>query len=145
MEKKRKHKTSIMERRKEVLEGLRSLGGKIYDQMDKGNFPSIDMPSRSTDNIAYDEQVRQFILGDRRVRRSARNIRHVKPFTQLVWAALFSNELSSQRKTSTLRDVYYSAQAYEMTFKDQQESNNIVTDLETILGFSREDFSIFPE
>jgi DNA topoisomerase-6 subunit A len=32
-----------------------------------------------------------------------------------------------------------------MTFKDQQESNNIITDLETILGFSREDFNIFPE
>jgi DNA topoisomerase-6 subunit A len=58
---------------------------------------------------------------------------------------MFSNELSGQRKTSTLRDVYYSAQAYEMTFKDQQESNNIITDLETVLGFSREDFNIFPE
>jgi len=69
----------------------------------------------------------------------------VKPFTQLTWAAEFSHELTSQRKTSTLRDVYYSAQAYEMTFKDQQESNNIVTDLETVLGFSREDFNIFPE
>jgi DNA topoisomerase-6 subunit A len=141
----KKHKSSILERKKEVLDGLENLGSRIYDQMDRGNFPSIDMPSRSTDNIAYDEKLRQFILGDRRVRRSARNIRHVKPFTQLVWAALFSNELSSQRKTSTLRDVYYSAQAYEMTFKDQQESNNIVTDLETILGFSREDFNIFPE
>jgi DNA topoisomerase-6 subunit A len=142
---KKKHKSSIMERRKEVLTSLGNLGDKIYDQMDKGSFPSIDMPSRSTDNIMYDQLLRQFILGDRRVRRSTRNIRHVKPFTQLVWAALFSNELSSQRKTSTLRDVYYSAQAYEMTFKDQQESNNIITDLETILGFSREDFSIFPE
>src|SRR5271157_4399223 len=141
----KKHKSSILERRKEVLSGLEDLGSKIYNQIDQGNFPALDMPSRSTDNIAYDELVRQFVLGDRRVRRSARNIRHVKPFTQLVWAALFSNELSSQRKTSTLRDVYYSAQAYEMTFKDQQESNNIITDLETILGFSREDFNIFPE
>ncbi len=142
---KKKHKSSMMERRKEILTGLSNLGARVYDQMDQGSFPLIDIPSRSTDNIMYDEMLRQFILGDRRVRRSARNIRHVKPFTQLVWAALFSNELSSQRKTSTLRDVYYSAQAYEMTFKDQQESNNIVTDLETILGFSREDFSIFPE
>ncbi len=141
----KKHKSSILERRKEVLESLSGLGGKIYDQLDSGSFPSITMPSRSTENIYYDPQVRQFILGDRKVKRSARNIRHVKPFTQLTWAALFSNELTSQRKTSTLRDVYYSAQAYEMTFKDQQESNNIVTDLETILGFSREDFSIFPE
>jgi DNA topoisomerase-6 subunit A len=141
----KKHRISVSEKKKEVLAGLETLGGIIYDQLDKSVFPSIDMPSRSTDNIMYDEKLRQFILGDRRVRRSARNISHLKPFTQLVWAALFSNELSSQRKTSTLRDVYYSAQAYEMTFKDQQESNNIITDLETVLGFSREDFNIFPE
>jgi len=141
----KKHKSSITERKKEVLSGLENLGVKIYDQLDSGYFPSVEMPSRSTENIHYDPQLRQFILGDRKVRRSARNIRHVKPFTQLTWAAEFSHELASQRKTSTLRDVYYSAQAYEMTFKDQQESNNIVTDLETILGFSREDFNIFPE
>ena len=141
----KKHKFSISERKKEVLASLEKLGIDIYDQLDGSNFPAIDMPSRSTDNIMYDEDLRQFILGGKRVHRSARNISHIKPFTQLVWAALFSNELSSQRKTSTLRDVYYSAQAYEMTFKDQQESNNIITDLETVLGFSREDFNIFPE
>lgn len=142
---KTKTKGSILERKKEVLESLTGLGGDIYGQMESGRFPSILMPSRSTENINYDPELRQFILGERKVKRSARNIRHVKPFTQLTWAALFSNELASQRKTSTLRDVYYSAQAYEMTFKDQQESNNIITDLETILGFSREDFNIFPE
>ena len=32
-----------------------------------------------------------------------------------------------------------------MTFNDQQESNNIITDLETLTGFAREDFHIFPE
>ncbi|MCL6577907.1 MAG: DNA topoisomerase IV subunit A [Candidatus Bathyarchaeota archaeon] len=135
----------MIEKRKEVLASLESLGLKIYDKLDNGYFPSIEMPSRSTENIYYDPQVRQFILGDRKVRRSARNIRHLKPFTQLTWAATFSHELTSQRKTSTLRDVYYSAQAYEMTFTDQQESNNIITDLETVLGLSREDFNIFPE
>jgi DNA topoisomerase-6 subunit A len=145
MEKRKKRRISILERRKEVLSSLGKLGENVYNQLDQGFFPSVDMPSRSTENITYDAQVRQFILGDKKVRRSARNIRHVKPFTQLIWGAMFSNELSSQRKTSTLRDVYYSAQAYEMTFKDQQESNNIITDLETVLGFSREDFNIFPE
>jgi DNA topoisomerase-6 subunit A len=135
----------MMEKRKEVLASLEKLGLKTYEQLDSGYFPSITMPSRSTENIHYDPQIRQYILGDRTVRRSTRNIRHLKPFTQLIWAALFSHELTSQRKTSTLRDVYYSAQAYEMTFTDQEESNNIVTDLETVLGFSREDFSIFPE
>ncbi len=139
------NKTKIVEKRQEVINTLKMFGATIYDQLEKGVFPTINMPSRSTDNINYDPKTRQYILGEKVVSRSARNIRHVKPFTQLTWAALFSNELTMQRKTSTLRDVYYSAQAYEMTFTDQQESNNIITDLETITGFSREDFSIFPE
>lgn len=139
------NKTKIVEKRQEVINTLKIFGAKIYDQLEQGVFPTINMPSRSTDNINYDPKTRQYILGEKVVSRSARNIRHVKPFTQLAWAAMFSHELTTQRKTSTLRDVYYSAQAYEMTFTDQQESNNIITDLETITGFSREDFSIFPE
>ena len=124
----------MVEKKKEIIASLENLGTKTYEQLDTGYFPWVEMPSRSIENINYDPKLRQYILGDRKVRRSSRNIRHVKPFTQLVWAALFSHELTSQRKTSTLRDVYYSAQAYEMTFKDQQESNNIVTDLENCFG-----------
>ena len=138
-------KAKILERQNEVINSLHEFGSKIYSQLDQGVFPTIEMPSRGTDNITYDPTLRQYILGERNVSRSARNIRHIKPFTQLAWAAMFSNELTTQRKTSTLRDVYYSAQAYEMTFTDQQESNNIITDLETLTGFAREDFHIFPE
>ena len=141
----KKDNSKIGKKKNEIINGLRSLGTSIYNQMDGGVFPSVTMPSRSTENIDYDPKLRQYILGEKSVSRSARNIRHVKPFTHLAWAALFSNELTTHRKTSTLRDVYYSAQAYEMTFKDQQESNNIITDLETVTGFSREDFNIFPE
>ena len=140
-----KTKSSIAEKRKAVLESLEKFGSSLYEQMARGVFPSIEMPSRSIDNIYYHPELRQYVLGEKRVRRTARNIRHIRPFTQLVWAAFFSHELTSQRKTSTLRDVYYSAQAYEMSFKDQQESNAIITDLETVLGWSREDFNIFPE
>lgn len=140
-----KNRTRIVEKKHEVIAGLKALGTDIYNQLDKGVFPTINMPSRSTENINYDPSIRQYVLGEKVVSRSARNIRHVKPFTQLAWAAMFSNELTTKKKTSTLRDVYYSAQAYEMTFTDQQESNNIITDLETITGFSREDFNIFPE
>ena len=136
---------SAKERRREVLKNLRRLGSGLYNQMEKGGFPWIKMPSRSTENIFYSPELRQYILGDKKVRRSARNIRHIRPFTQLVWAGYFASELTKNRKTSTLRDVYYSAQAYDMSFKDQSESNGIITDLETVTGFSREDFKVFPE
>jgi DNA topoisomerase-6 subunit A len=136
---------SAKERRREVLKYLRRFGRGLYNQMEKGVFPRIRMPSRSTENIFYSPELRQYILGDKTVSRSARNIRHIRPFTQLVWVGYFASELTKNRKTSTLRDVYYSAQAYDMSFKDQGESNSIITDLETVTGFSREDFKVFPE
>ncbi|MFQ5758719.1 MAG: DNA topoisomerase IV subunit A [Candidatus Bathyarchaeia archaeon] len=142
---KKKIKSSAAEKRKEVLKRLKRLGVRLYGQMEKETFPWIKMPSRSTKNIFYSPEVRQYILGDKMVRRSSRNIRHIRPLAQLVWAAFFARELAEQRKTSTLRDVYYSAQAYDVPFKDQPESNSIITDLETVMGLSREDFKVFPE
>jgi len=141
----KKIKSAALERKKEVKTSLENFGLNLYEQMEKGVFPSIKMPSRSIENIYYSPELRQYVLGERTVRRSARNIRHIRPFTQLVWAAFFAHELATHRKTSTLRDVYYSAQAYNMAFKDQPESNNILTDLETVSGLAREEFNVFPE
>jgi DNA topoisomerase-6 subunit A len=141
----KKTESRVHERRKEVLKDLKKLGARLYRQMENGKFPSVKMPSRSTDNIYYNPELRQYVLGDRTTRRSARNIRHIRPFTKLVWTGFFARELAKHRKTSTLRDVYYSAQAYEVPFKDQPESNSIITDLETVVGFAREDFNVFPE
>lgn len=143
--KRKQAESRVKERRKEVLTNLKKLGVRLYSQMDKGKFPWVKMPSRSTENIYYSPELRQYILGDKTTQRSARNIRHIRPLTKLVWAGYFAKELAKHRKTSTLRDVYYSAQAYEVPFKDQPESNSIITDLETVVGFAREDFHVFPE
>ncbi|MBS7623327.1 DNA topoisomerase IV subunit A [Candidatus Bathyarchaeota archaeon] len=138
-------KGAIKERKLKVLNSLQEFGAKIYGQIASGDFPSVKMPSRSINNIFYDQKLRQYILGNKSVRRSSRNIRHIRPLTQLVWTGMFVDELTRQSKTSTLRDVFYSAQAYEMSFTDQQESDNLITDLETVIGYSREDFNVFPE
>src|SRR5256712_8319017 len=143
--KKIKSKGVIKERKENVLSAMRDLGGQVYGQLNKKEFPTFRMPSRSIANILYDSKTRQYILGKRTVKRSARNVRHLRPFTQLLWTAMFADELTSQNKTSTLRDVFYSAQAYEMDFRDQAESDNLITDLETVTSFSREDFNVYPE
>ena len=145
MKKTPKKSSRAEERRKVVLSSLRDLGEQLYAQLSHKQWPSVKMPSRSISNINYDKHVRQYVLGNHYVNRSARNIRHVRPLTQLVWTGSFANELATERKTSTLRDVFYSAQAYEMSFTDQAESDDIITDLETVLGHSREDFNVFPE
>lgn len=143
--KQKKTKGIVKEKKEKVLTNLTAFGTRVYDQISRRQFPWIKMPSRSTNNILYDGKVRQYILGQKAVKRSARNIRHLRPLAQLVWTASFADELSHQNKTSTLRDVFYSAQAYEMSFVDQAESDNIITDLETVIGSPREDFNVFPE
>jgi len=138
--------SSLAQRKKEqVLSKLQGFGHQIYGQLAHHQFPLVKMPSRSIQNIIYSQKLRQYILGNRFVKRSARNVAHIRSLTQLVWTAFFVNQLTKEEKTSTLRDVFYSAQAYEMSFVDQQESDNIITDLETAIGFPREDFKVFPE
>jgi len=145
MKKRRVSSISARERRASTMKALGGLGEHLYNQMINGEFPWVRIPSRSTANIHYDEEHRQYVLGDKSVRRSSRNIRHIKPLTRLVWTARFVHSLCDVKKTSTLRDVFYSAQAYDVYFKDQAESDRIITDLESILGYAREDLNVFPE
>jgi len=71
-------KAKVAERKEEVVSCLKRFGTEIYNQLDQGVFPTINMPSRSTENITYDSALRQYILGERVVTRSARNIRHIR-------------------------------------------------------------------
>ena len=133
------------DRKSIVKDQLHEMGVRIYDLLDSGKYPDIEMPSRSVKNIEYDPKLRQYVLGPTSVKRNAKNIKHIRPFTQLVWLASFSKELLSNRKTSTLRDIFYSAQAYNIDFEDQNESDEVITELESILGKAREDFNVYPE
>ncbi|MEE9519847.1 MAG: DNA topoisomerase IV subunit A, partial [bacterium] len=135
------------ERRREATEtSLKQLGALIYDQIQNREFPWIMMQSRSSDNINYDKELRQFILGDRTVRRHSRNVRNIRPFTQFLWTAWFARELVRLRKTSTLREVYYSARGQrDIEFTGQTESDYIITDIEVALNTPRESFNIYPK
>ena len=69
----------------------------------------------------------------------------LRSFTQLIWLAFLANKLVQEKKSSTLRDIYYSSQAFSIDFEDQPESDNIIVDLEAVLARPREDLHIFPE
>jgi len=128
-----------------VLTKLRELGQEIYNQLLSGDFPKISIPSRSTNNIKFDNELRQFVLGDQRITRSAANIKQIRSFTQLMWVAYFASKLVKEGKSSTLRDLYYHSLNYGVKFRGQKESDDTVTDLESILEVPREAFNIFPK
>ena len=136
---------STKEKQRSLIELLKKHGAKIYEELDNGEFPKFSIPSRSVSNIVYDQKLRQYILGNNSAIRSAKNSSQLRSFTQLVWLAFFANRLTQEKKSSTLRDVYYSSQAFEIDFEDQGESDNIIVDLEAVLARPREDFHVFPE
>ena len=137
--------TGAMKKQLSVLGALKSHGTKIYDDLNSGKFPQFSIPSRSVNNIVYDKKHRQYILGNNSALRSAKNSSQLRSFTQLMWLAFFANRLTHEKKSSTLRDVYYSSQAFAIDFDSQSESDNIIVDLEAITAKPREDFHIFPE
>ena len=138
-------KTTAEARKDKVEKALKGLGENVYADLDGGRFPALTFASRSVRNIVYDKKLQQFILGSGSVRRSAGNIKHIRPFTQLVWLAYFAKKLVEEKRTSTLRDVYYSAQAFNVEFMDQAESDELITDLEVLLESAREEFNVYPE
>jgi len=138
-------KSSQTSKKEELKATLKEIGKKVYSDLDQKKFPEVAFPSRSVRNIVYDNKLKQYILGQNTVTRSAGNIKHIRPFTQLFWLAYFANKLVSESKTSTLRDVFYSSQAFDVDFVDQPESDEIITDLEAVISRPREDFNIYPE
>jgi DNA topoisomerase-6 subunit A len=138
-------KNSPKAKKEEIKKLLKEIGEEAYKDLDNASFPELSFPSRSVSNIVYDPKIKQYVLGPAMVTRSASNIKHIRPYTQLLWLADFANKLVDESKTSTLRDVYYSSQAYNVDFVDQAESDEIITDLEATLGRPRENFQVYPE
>ena len=131
--------------RRSVLEKLKSLGERVVSDLERGRFPQLEIPARTTSNIVYDETLRQYVQGAKKIERTTRNIRHLRPFAQLLWIATFAKNLLENSKTSTLRDTYYVAIGEGIDFEDQSESDEMIMQLESLLDSPREDFHIFPE
>ncbi len=136
---------SSEEKWKSLVNLLKSKVDEVYTDIENGQFPKFSVPSRSVSNIVYDKKSRQYILGNNSSLRSSRNMSQLRSFTQMIWLAFFASRLVKEKKSSTLRDIYYSSQAFSVDFEDQSESDNIIVDLEAVLTRPREDLRIFPE
>ncbi len=138
-------KELALNRRDLAVNKLQSLGDKIIEDVNAMNVPSIQVPSRGTSNIVYDDEKRYYVLGDRFGQRSLGNVKQIKKIGQMVYMANFCKGLVQTGKTATLREMYYVSEGWDIDFGDQQESNIVGEDLEVTLGISREDLGLMPE
>ncbi|MFB6209345.1 MAG: DNA topoisomerase IV subunit A [Candidatus Nanohaloarchaea archaeon] len=135
-----------------TLDKLTHLGQKLRRQLgdpEEDNL-TIETQVRSKSNVEFDEEEGRLSLGDSYSTRKFLNISHARKFMQTTMVANKAKELVESGRTASIREVYYQLKHSvpgldENTFEDQDESNNVVVDIETATGAIREDLHLFAE
>jgi DNA topoisomerase-6 subunit A len=141
-----------LENDESTLDKLIHLGKSLQRQLEDPNEKNltIDTKVRSKSNVHYDEEEGRLSLGDSYSTRKFLNISHARKFMQTTLVANKTKELVENGRTASIREVYYQLKhsvpgLEENTFEDQDESNNVVVDIETSTGAIREDLHLFAE
>ncbi|MFQ3476286.1 DNA topoisomerase IV subunit A [Halonotius sp. F2-221B] len=129
-------------------EQLIDLAAEFYDQFADGEIPHMTLPTRTKSNIEYDPDSGVWVYGDRTSTRSANSVRGARKLLKAVYTIEFLAEQLDQDRSSTLRELYYLSESWdneEAHFSDQDESNQLIEDLEIVSEVTREDFHMRPE
>jgi len=133
-----------------ATERLNTLARDIAGQAEKGRDPGLDIPTRSLSNVAFNKKSRIIEMGDATQRRNFFNLGQAKKFMQTMLVASGCSELLDQRKTTSIRDLFYHCKhtiegVKENTFDEQNESDVVIEDLEVALRSLREQLGLFAE
>jgi len=132
----------------DAREQLIELAAEFYDQFEEGDVPKMTLPTRTKSNIEYDEDENVWVYGDRQSTRSAKSVRGARKLLKAIYAIDFLAEQLEEDRSSTLRELYYLSESWdteEAQFNSQDESNQLIEDLEIVSEVTREDFHMRPE
>jgi DNA topoisomerase-6 subunit A len=137
-------------RGKETGAKLLDMARDVTVQVIKKSDPGVDIPTRAVSNAQWDENRGIITMGEAMQRRSFFNLGMAKKFMQTMVVASGCKELADQRKSTSIRDMYYhtkhtSPGTKENTFDDQSESDPIIEDIEVTLHSLREELGLFAE
>jgi len=130
----------------DVLEKIDDIAEKIYDDLTKRNIPYLSLPTRTKSNIYFNEKLNVWKYGKNNVQRSAKSLDGAYMLLRTMYMADFIKEMIKVNKSSTLREMYYISEGWDLAkFSSQNESNLLAEDLEVITSLMREDFKLRPE
>jgi DNA topoisomerase-6 subunit A len=129
-------------------ERLIDLAAEFYDQFEGGEIPHMTLPTRTKSNIVFDEDSGVWVYGDRTSTRSANSVRGARKLLKATYTVEFLARQLEEDRSSTLRELYYLSESWDAEdagFSSQDESDQLVEDLEIVSGVTREDFHMRPE
>jgi DNA topoisomerase-6 subunit A len=132
--------------RADALKPTLELAHSIYEQLNQGEIPRMRLPLRTKQNLSFQMREGVWKLGRAMGTRSARKLDGALMLLRTFYLVDFINEMATEKKTSTLRELYYISEAWEdAKFHSEDESNLLIEDLEVMCARLREDFRLHPE
>ena len=133
--------------KKKTKEKIKDIAVSISSQIKRDKNPEIIFPVRGLSNVEFDKKSRTLKLGNKQATRSFFNVAHAKKFMQTVEVMSIMNNLLSDEKHASLRDVFYMAKRTIPNTKvnlvdDQTESDSVIEDIELITESSRESLNV---
>lgn len=134
------------DRHKAAVAELYKIAEDIYGQMAEGKVPCMKLPLRTKGNIAFHPKSMVWKYGKATGVRSAKKLSGAYMLLRTLYMLEFIHGMIKENKSSTLREMYYISEGWEMAkFSSQDESNNLAEDLEIVTRCMREDFKLRPE
>ncbi|WP_136715464.1 DNA topoisomerase IV subunit A [Halorientalis salina] len=132
----------------DARERLIDLAAQFYDQFEHGDVPTMSIPTRTKSNIVFDDEKGVWVYGDRNSTRSAKTVSGAQKLLKAIYTIDFLAQQLEENRSSTLRELYYLSESFEQQeaqFNSQDESNQLIEDLEIVSDVRREEFHMRPE
>jgi len=130
----------------QVLTKIDMIAEKIYNDFQETKIPYLNLPTRTKANIKFDDKLSVWKYGKSSTERNAKSLDGAYMILRTMYMADFIKEMIKVKKSSTLREMYYISEGWNLAkFSSQQESDLLAEDLEVITGCMREDFKLRPE
>lgn len=105
----------------------------------------MEFPVRSLSNVNFDEEEGYLKIGDRTKQRTL-SVNTVKKFAQALRMISLSRDLIENEDFATKREAYYMSKNWdEAGFKNQDESDSVMDDVEAFFRVNREQLRFNPE
>lgn len=131
---------------------LETIEEDIYHSLASGTIPQIRIPTRTKDNIEFSDAQHVYRYGSGLSFRSAKSTDGANMLMRTAYVIDFIDDmintsLKGKNRSSTLRELYYISESWGKLakFGSQNESNNLIEDLEIITRYMRENFHLRPE
>jgi DNA topoisomerase-6 subunit A len=124
------------------------IASHVRADIESGKLPSLRLPVRSLDNVAYDKTKGYFELGGAYKFRTL-TVNTARSFAQTLRLMATSRGMVESNDFATKREAYYISKNWgDCRFDEQAESDAIMDDIEALAsthGLTREQLRFYPE